>query len=80
MRDLDLQTRMFKFPCSYLIYSEAFNALPVPALDYVKSRLGEIFSGKDSSKEYAHLTAADRGALREILAATWKGAPEKWKK
>ena len=28
LRDFDLRKRMFKYPCSYLIYSEAFDALP----------------------------------------------------
>jgi hypothetical protein len=27
-RDLDLQTRLFKYPCSFLIYSDAFAKLP----------------------------------------------------
>jgi hypothetical protein len=28
LRQFDLGTRLFKYPCSYLIYSEAFDALP----------------------------------------------------
>jgi hypothetical protein len=28
LRDFDLQRRIFKYPCSYLIYSEAFDAIP----------------------------------------------------
>ena len=31
LRELDLQTRLFKYRCSYMIYSPAFDALP-PAL------------------------------------------------
>ena len=30
LRDFDLRTRIFKYPCSYLIYSEAFDAIPEP--------------------------------------------------
>src|SRR5690606_32457836 len=29
LRELDLETRTFKYPLSYLIYSEAFLALPI---------------------------------------------------
>ena len=28
LRELDLQTRLFKYRCSYMIYSPAFDALP----------------------------------------------------
>jgi hypothetical protein len=31
LRDLDLQTRLFKYRCSYMIYSPAFDALPAEA-------------------------------------------------
>ncbi len=31
LRDLDLQTRLLKYRCSYMIYSPAFDALPAPA-------------------------------------------------
>lgn len=72
LRDFDLQTRLFKHPCSYLIHSEAFAALPEPVLDRVGERLGEILTGEDDSPApaYEHLTSADRQAIAEILAAT----------
>jgi hypothetical protein len=28
LKDLDLNHRLFRYPCSFLIYSDAFNALP----------------------------------------------------
>jgi hypothetical protein len=31
LRDFNLRTRIFRYPCSYLIYSEAFDAIPGPA-------------------------------------------------
>lgn len=79
LRDFDLKKRLFKYPCSHLIYSESFNAMPAIVLDYVKQRLTEIFNGKEGGSDYAHLTPDDRDNIREILAATWKGAPESWK-
>lgn len=30
LRDFDLERRLFKYPCSYLIYSDSFEALPQP--------------------------------------------------
>lgn len=70
LRDLDLQHRLFKYPCSYLIYSQPFRALPAPARAYVYRRLHEILTGKDTSPEFAHLTETDRRAVLEILRAT----------
>ena len=29
LRQFDLTRRMFRYPCSYLIYSEAFDAMPI---------------------------------------------------
>lgn len=80
LRELDLTRRVFKYPCSYLIYSEQFDALPALAKEYVYQRLWDILNGKDSSKEFAHLTAAERVAIREILLETKIGLPAYWKK
>ncbi|MCA9220527.1 MAG: hypothetical protein KDA71_09390 [Planctomycetales bacterium] len=71
LRDFDLRTRMFKYPCSSLIYSASFDALPAPMKSYVTRRLGEILDGHDAKNpDFAHLTEADRQAIREILVAT----------
>ena len=72
LREFDLKTRMFKYPCSFLIYSESFAALPAKVREYVDRRLEEILSGEDQSPEFAHLSAEDRTAIREILAETLK--------
>jgi hypothetical protein len=80
LRDFDLRTRIFKYPCSYLVYSEDFDALPGPAKAYVYRRLLEILSGRDQSPEFARLTAEDRTAILEILLATKPGLPAEWQK
>jgi hypothetical protein len=74
LRQLDLDSRLLRHPCSYLIYSKAFQALPERTREYVFRRLGEILTGRDASPPFAHLTTADRAAIREILVAT-NGAP-----
>ncbi|MCE9607619.1 MAG: hypothetical protein K8U03_22255 [Planctomycetia bacterium] len=70
LRDLDMQSRMFRYPCSYLIYSSSFRALPKEAKEYVFRRMAEILSGKDESENFRHLSPEDRRAVREILADT----------
>lgn len=78
LRDFDLKKRLFKYPCSYLIYSEAFDALPEPAKAYVYHRLLEVLSGRDRSPAFEHLTAEGRRAILEILLETKQGLPEEW--
>jgi hypothetical protein len=80
VREFDLRTRMFRYPMSYLIYSRAFDGLPGDAKEQVYLRLWEVLSGKDQSKPFAHLTAADRKAVLEILRETNKDLPAYWKK
>ena len=79
LRQFDLHTRLFRFPCSYLIYSEAFDALPEPAKGYVYSRLLQILSGNDSSGDFDALAAEDRRAILEILLETKPGLPQAWR-
>ncbi len=70
LRQFDLQTRLFRYPCSYLIYSPAFAALPEPMLDYVRGRLTEILRGEVSDDRFDHLSGEDRQAILEILTET----------
>jgi len=76
---LDLKTRLLKYPCSYLIYSDAFDKLPPPMKGFLHHRLWEILSGKDKSPEFAILKPADRRAILEILIATKPNLPAYWK-
>ena len=75
LRDLDLERRLFKYPCSYLIYSEAFDRLPAPVRAYVTDRLYRILTGADDDPAFARLTPDDRRAVLEILRET---KPELW--
>jgi hypothetical protein len=79
LRDFDLKHRMFTYPCSYLIYSEAFDTLPTPAKEVVYRRLWEVLSGQDQTKEFAHLSREDRQGILEILRETKPGLPEMFK-
>ena len=79
LRDFDLKRRIFKYPCSYLIYSDSFKTLPADVKSQVYRRLWEVLSGKDQSKSFSHLTAVDRKAIYEILLDTSSDLPEYWK-
>ncbi|MFO0935850.1 MAG: hypothetical protein U0798_04945 [Gemmataceae bacterium] len=80
LRQFDLKTRMFRYPMSYMIYSSLFEGLPAEAKARIYQRLWEVLSGKDQSKEFAHLTKADRENIIAILRETKKDLPDYWKK
>jgi hypothetical protein len=76
LREFDLRTRLFKYPCSYMIYTPAFDALPASAREAVFSRMWEVLSGREKRAPYAaRLSAADRAAIVQILRATKKDLP-----
>jgi hypothetical protein len=75
-RQFDLTRRMMRFPCSFMIYTEAFDALPASAKSAVYARLWEVLGGKDRDPKYAAISAADRRAIIEILRETKTGLPD----
>ena len=79
LRQLDLDRRLMRYPCSYMIYSDAFDALPAAAKDPVYRRMWQVLSGQDKSERYATLVLADRRAIVEILRDTKKDLPEYFK-
>ena len=78
LRQLDLTQRLFKYPCSYLVYSPSFAALPAEARDYLLRRMHEVLSGEDQSLKFAHLSSDDRTAILDILRDTIPELPEYW--
>ena len=75
LRQFDLQKRLFRYPCSYMIYSEAFDALPAKAKEMVYARMWQILSGQDRQQRYSVLSLPDRQAIVEILRDTKKDLP-----
>jgi hypothetical protein len=78
LRDLDLQTRLFRYPCSFLIYSESFDALPTVMRGHLLRRLYDILTGTETDPQFAKIAAPDRQAILEILRATKKNLPDYW--
>jgi hypothetical protein len=64
LRQFDLEYRLMKYPCSYMIYSPAFDALPEEARKDIYARMREVMASKFS--------AADREAVTQILRETKK--------
>jgi hypothetical protein len=79
LRQFDLKTRLFKYPCSFLIYSDEFDQLPKPVKDKIYARLYEILRGTDESGDYDLLTEDTRKAILDILRETKTDLPDNWK-
>ena len=70
LRNLELSTRLFRYPCSYVIYSEAFDGLPAATRAYVYRRLASILTQGEPGETFSHLTEEHRDAVLEILLET----------
>jgi hypothetical protein len=76
LHELDLTRRLMRYPCSYLIYSATFDALPPAAKDPIYRRMWEVLSGEQGGKRYrSALSLADRQAIVEILRDTKSDLP-----
>lgn len=73
LRDLDLTERVFKYPLSYLIYSDSFTALPEPLHSYLVDTVYQILSADEDHADFAHLDAETRTAILQIVNSTAPG-------
>lgn len=78
LRTLDVETRLFRHPCSLLIHSQAFAALPGELRQRFWTGMDAALRGPDAGGRYAHLTPAGRSAIREILLSTVPDTPRHW--
>jgi hypothetical protein len=70
LRELNLNGALFKYPLSYLIYSDDFNSLPAYAKDYLYQKLSAYLKGDEELVGISAYSGADRKAALEILRAT----------
>ena len=70
LRELDMRIRMFKYPLSYLIYSEAFDKLQPTLRSEICGQITAVLQGDNQAEEYRHLTPELRQQILEIVQAT----------
>ena len=78
LKDFQLLTRLFKYRCSYLIYSRSWDALPEKFRELLYQKLHAILTGPESVKGYEHLGSGERREIFEILRVTKPGLPDYW--
>jgi hypothetical protein len=80
LRDFDLQTRVFRYPLSFLIYSEAFDQLPERIRERFFARLSDVLAGRDTTGMSAALSPSTRDVIREIVLDTKPEARRRWQR
>ena len=64
---LDLQKRLFRLPCSYLILSDHFDGLPEPVMKYVRTELQAILTQDKPLPKGVRIHSSESFAILEML-------------
>ena len=75
LRELDLTRRLLRYPCSYMIDSAAFRALPAELRQALFQRAWTVLTGRDGRPKYSHMAETDRRAVMDILRDTVPDLP-----
>jgi hypothetical protein len=76
LHELDLNRRLLRYPCSYLIDSPAFDALPARIKTAIYARMWQVLSGAERGERYqSALSLNDRQAVVGILRETKRDLP-----
>ncbi|OYW29156.1 MAG: hypothetical protein B7Z47_05105 [Chthoniobacter sp. 12-60-6] len=78
LRDLDLKTRMFKYRCSYMLYTDTWKEAPKELKERVYYHMA-LYLREMPDAQHAHLPAAERLAIRSILKETMTDLPSWWR-
>lgn len=73
LRDLHLNGRLFEHPVSFLVYSDAFQALPGLIRRAVYRELAAALNGQESVASFTNLADEERTALGVLLDETVPG-------
>jgi hypothetical protein len=78
LKDFDLRTRLFKYRCSYMIYTPLFRALPPEMKNRVYARLRAALDTARPDPQFSYLPPDEKQAIRTILRETLTDLPKGW--
>ena len=78
LKDFDLRTRLFRFRCSYMLYSRAFKQMPQVLKAEVYRQLHEALANEHPPSAAAHLARQEREDIAAILRDTVDDLPAYW--
>lgn len=79
LKDLDLKNRIFKYRCSYMLYTDSWQKLPSILRERVYFKMAEGLRDQNPNPAYAHLPPEEKRAIRLILKETLPGLPAWWR-
>lgn len=71
LREFDLQSRLFRRPCSYLIQSANFAALADELRQEALRQISDVLDGKANDARVDRLPAMDRAEIKNVIRATF---------
>lgn len=78
LKDLDLKSHLFRYRCSYMIYSSAFQGMPKEFKQLVYIALRHALNPQQSNPDYAYMSREEKIAIHEIVKGTIKDLPPGW--
>lgn len=79
LKELDLHQHLFKYRCSYLIQSTAFDRLQPALRRRVLQRLWRVLTDSSPEPRYAYLEPGERQTICAILSSTLRQLPANWR-
>jgi len=79
LKDFQLLNRLFKYRCSYMVYSITFKNLMPQLKQTVLAGLWKALDDKEAGGRYSYLGGSERKNIKHILAETLEDAPASWK-
>ncbi len=76
LADFQLNTRLFKYPCSYMVYSEAFTHMPKPLRETVMRQMKDVLTSEPAADNQPQLSNSSRKRILAILEETLEGWPK----
>ena len=79
LKDFDLRSRIFRYRCSYMLYTDSWQMLPRELRERVYYKMAEGLRETNSNPVYSHLSPDEKRAIRTILKETLTGLPPWWR-
>jgi hypothetical protein len=76
LKDFDLTTRLFRYRCSYEVYSPIFGGLPEPLKLAIYRLVDHVLGADPPDPEFAYLGDDERKTIRTILRETVADYPK----
>lgn len=79
LKEFDLKTRLFKYRCTYMLYTDSWKEAPKEIKDRVYLHMAQGLKETGTPRDMSHLPVSERLAIRSILKETLPDLPSWWR-